>query len=294
MRKSPVTKEKNKDREILQRLGEWKQKNGTLPQFAELYAELLRLQIELKARLTTPKADLTEETVADQLRRGLPLLRFDDLLPEWPLVQDQFQAVISILAEHLEDEPGEAQGLRNLASNTPLLQQAVRDWYQGMPLSSTATEEGVSEDFLSATIQTTLRPFLAAHSEVLLKSVNQELWRRKYCPVCGGRPDFAFLDRERGARWLLCSRCDAQWLFQRLACPYCGTQNQNSLAYFTDDEGLYRLYTCEECRSYIKAIDLRRTDSEILLPLERIVTVDLDRQAEEAGYRAGQMLPLLE
>ena len=282
-----MAKEKDRDSEILQRLGEWKQKNGTLPQSVEIYAELLRLQIELKARLTVPKPDLTEETVADQLRQGLPLLRFDDLLPHWHLVEDQFQTVINILAEHLAGEPGAAQGLRNIASNTTLLHQVVSDWYQGRSLSSIATEECVSEYLLSAAIQAALRPFLAAHSEVLLKSVKQELWRRKYCPVCGGKPDFAFLDRERGARWLLCSRCDAQWLFQRLECPYCGTQNQDSLAYFTDDEELYRLYICEECRSYIKAIDLRRTEAEVLLPLERIATVDLDRQAEEAGYKAG-------
>ena len=134
-----MAKEKDRDSEILQRLGEWKQKNGTLPQSVEIYAELLRLQIDLRARLTIPKPDLTEETVADQLRQGLPLLRFNDLLPHWPLVEDQFQAVISILAEHLADEPEEVQGLRNLASNTPLLQQVVRNWYQGRPLSSTAT-----------------------------------------------------------------------------------------------------------------------------------------------------------
>ena len=57
----------------------------------------------------------------------------------------------------------------------------------------------------------------------------------------------------------MCSKCAAEWLFQRLECPYCGTQDQNTLAYFTDDKGLYRLYICEHCRHYLKAIDLRQT-----------------------------------
>jgi len=88
----------------------------------------------------------------------------------------------------------------------------------------------------------------------------------------------AYLDRENGVRWLLCSRCDATWLFQRLECPYCGIQNQNALAYFTnEDSRMYRLYVCEECRAYIKAIDLRRTGKEILLPLERLTTLDMDK-----------------
>jgi FdhE protein len=102
-----------------------------------------------------------------------------------------------------------------------------------------------------------------------------------------GKPDFAFIDKEKGARWLLCSRCDTGWLFQRLECPYCGNTDQNELAYFTDDTELYRLYICQRCHSYLKSIDLRKTDSEILLPLERVMTVDMDRQGQEKGYKGG-------
>ena len=112
-------------------------------------------------------------------------------------------------------------------------------------------------------------------------------WRRRLCPVCGGRPDLAYLDAEAGARWLMCCRCDAEWLFQRIQCPYCGTQDQRALGYFTDDAGVYRLYTCDKCKTYIKALDLRKAEGEVLLPLERVMTLDMDRQAAEAGYRPG-------
>ena len=105
--------------------------------------------------------------------------------------------------------------------------------------------------------------------------------------ICGGSPDLAFLEKEYGARWLLCSRCDSEWLFQRLRCPYCGTQDQGELAYFTDDTELYRLYVCQQCQSYLKAVDLRQTEDETLLPLERVLTVDMDRQGREKGYRGG-------
>ena len=114
--------------------------------------------------------------------------------------------------------------------------------------------------------------------------MDQERWRRRYCPICGGNADFAFLDKERGARWLLCSRFAAEWLFQRLECPYCGTTDQNALAYFADDEGLYRLYVCEQCKRSLKAIDLRQAKSEVLIPLERLLTLDIDAQAKEYGY----------
>jgi FdhE protein len=131
-----------------------------------------------------------------------------------------------------------------------------------------------------------MMPVLSAHAHALLPMVPQEEWYKRYCPVCGGEPDFAFLDKERGSRWLLCSRCNAHWLFIRLACPYCDNQDMNTLAYFTDDESLYRLYVCEKCQRYIKAIDIRKTETEVLLPLERIHTLDLDRQAYESNYKA--------
>ena len=37
---------------------------------------------------------------------------------------------------------------------------------------------------------------------------------------------------------------------------------------------------CKECRTHIKAIDLRRTELQVLLPLERVMSLDTDRQAK--------------
>jgi len=161
-------------------------------------------------------------------------------------------------------------------------------------LSSLAATHSVSEELLTAAIHPAVKPFLTAYSEVWIGLVDQELWRRGYCPICKGKPDMGFLDRERGARWLLCSRCDAQWLFQRLQCPYCDTQDQNTLAYFTNDSGLYRLYVCQQCQSYLKVIDMRQTEEEILLPLELVLTLDIDRQGQEREYRGGWTSTMLD
>lgn len=282
-----MSNQRHRDSEILKRLGEWEQREGSLPQLIELYRGLVRLQVEAGSRIEVPDPHLTQEAATGRIREGLPLLGFEDVTLDWPLVQDQFQAATDVLTGHLVPEAGDTQGLANLASNTPLLQQVVKDWYEGLSLSNTAAEQHVTEQLLSVVIQSALLPFLVAHAEALLPLVKQELWRRRYCPICGGKADFAFLDKERGARWLLCSRCDTEWLFQRLECPYCGTQNQKSLSFLTDEQELYRLYTCEECQTYIKAIDLRKTQADMLMPLERIMTADLDRQADEAGYRPG-------
>jgi len=272
---------------ILQRIEEWAQREGQLPDFIELYRQLLRIQIEARSHFAIPKPNLAKSTVSQQSSQGIPLLSFQELALNWEQVGNLVQEVIPLVTQDSPDLTNQVQGLLNIVADIARLEQVVRVWYEGSSLSDIAEAQYVNEQLLAFVIGTALKPFLSAYSEALLPLVDQESWRRRYCPVCGGKPDFAFLDKDKGARWLVCSRCDAEWLFQRLECPYCGTQNQDALAYFTDDEGIYRLYVCEECRSYIKAIDLRRTESDVLL--ERILTLDMDMQAQQAGYKKGSL-----
>jgi FdhE protein len=284
-----VVRDNSKHSKILDKLGEWAQREGSLPSVFQAYERLLRLQIEARGRIPLPPHGLTQEAAFSQLGQGIPLLKFDDLWPslDWPIIQGLFRDAAGILVESTGQEPSAAVAPGGIASDRPLLEQACEDWYQGRPLSSLAALKSVSEELLTATVQAALFPFLVAHAEALSGLVNHGVWRRKACPVCGGRPDFAFLDKERGGRWLLCSRCDTEWLFQRMQCPYCDSQSQKSLSYFTNHQGLYRLYTCSECNRYIKAIDLRKASAEVLLPLERFLTAGIDRQALDAGYKAG-------
>jgi len=269
---------------ILQRLEEWQQKEGSFPEILESYRALLRIQIRATAGISLPQPTLTEAEISAQLQKGIPLLKWDALSIDWSIFQDLFQAAATTISEHTDSA---SESLREIAADASLLQEATRAWYEGSPLSPWADPHGIDEELLAAAIHDAIKPFLTAQSEALIVLVPQKQWRREYCPVCGGKPDFAYLDKERGARWLLCSRCDSEWLFQRLQCPYCNTEDQDALGYFTDESELYRLYICKRCKSYLKAIDLRRTESEILLPLERVLTVDMDRQGREEGYRAG-------
>jgi len=43
---------------------------------------------------------------------------------------------------------------------------------------------------------------------------------------------------------MMCSRCDTTWLFRRLMCPYCNTEEQDKLGYLQTEDGTYRLYLC--------------------------------------------------
>ncbi len=277
------------DREILKKLEEEGKKKGLPPRLLEFYQRLFRIQSGAGKRIGVVKPGLNKEIINSRSEQRSPLLKFGDLVLDWSLLKDIFAEVTALFAEY-HDLFGELpKSLREPRPHPSLPKKVVRAWFEGASLPSTIPVDDVNKHLLlEAIIHATLNPFLVSHSKALLGLVDQERWRCRYCPICGGSPDFAFLDKERGARWLLCSRCDTEWLFQRLECPYCGNQNQNTLAYFADDEGLYRLYVCEQCHKYIKAIDLKCTESEVLLPLERVLTLDMDRQAQEKGYRPGE------
>ncbi len=275
--------------QIFHKLEEWEQREGQLPESIQFYRELLQIQSEAKSHIIVEKPNLDKDLIHDRLSEGMPLLLFADFSPDWLQVRTLFEQVTAWAGKDSKAPPGESERLRKISRNRSLLREVAKAWYQSDSLADIARAEDVDHELLTSAMAATLKPFLFAYAKLLLPSVNQELWRRRYCPICGGKPDFAYLDKEGGARWLLCSRCDTGWLFLRLECPYCGTQNQDALAYFTDDQEsyLYRLYICEQCRTYIKTIDLRRAESEVLLPLERVMTLDMDKQAQEKGYRPG-------
>ncbi len=277
---------------IIQKLAEWEREGEELPGFVSLYGELVAIQLRAKdtfaaSPLNPVACGIAEALVQGQSVQDSPLLSFSDLSLDWEHVGAVFQEVALVVARDASDSSREVESLGKIASDTTHLKHVVELWYQGASLAPVVEASGIDREVLDFVAHAALKPFLALHSEALLPKVKQEYWRRRICPVCGGKPDFAFLDKERGSRWLLCSRCDAEWLFQRLECPYCGTQDQEVLSYFTDDKSLYRLYVCRQCHTYIKAIDLRQAAGDVLLPLERVLTLDLDGQGQEEGYRAG-------
>ena len=280
------------DNNILKRLEEEGGKRGLPPRFLEFYQRLFGIQSGAERRISIAKPELKQEVIDKRIESGLPLISYKELSLDWLLLKEIFSEVTATFADYADLFGELPESLREPKSLPSLPKKVVRAWFERAELPATITVSDVNEHLLlEAIIQATLRPFLVRQAKALLSLVDRERWRREYCPICGGWPDFAFLDKEREARWLLCSRCDTEWLFQRLQCPYCGTQNQDALSYFTDDEGVYRLYVCEQCRQYIKAIDLRRTESEVVWLLERVLTLDMDRQAQEKGYKPGHSEP---
>ncbi len=108
------------------------------------------------------------------------------------------------------------------------------------------------------------------------------------CPVCGSSPNLAYLS-ENGKRHLVCGFCRCEWPAKRILCPHCGNDQADTLTYFyNEEENAYRVYTCDKCKQYVKTVDTRQLSRSFYPPLESLITLHLDLQAESMGYKRSE------
>lgn len=274
----------NLSRRVLEGLEEWASPAHS-SRFMDFYLGLLAIQVEAEESLPPPRIELTKDERDKRLLVGEPLLALGDLELDCEKVSQTFHSIALALGQHPEVMGEVPAPLTQPGFKLP--REWVEAWLESGELPAEAGGSQFDPRLLATLFQQTMRPFLIGYARALKGSFDQDKWRRCYCPVCGGKPEFAYLEKEAGARWLLCSNCSAEWLFQRLECPFCGNSDRRSLSYLTSDDGLYRLYLCERCQGYLKAIDLRKASRDYLLPLEALTTIALDRQAQETGYHPG-------
>ncbi len=272
---------------ILTVLQKQEKEEGKLPLLLEFYRNTLQVQTKARRKIGKLEPTISADAIQLRLSDGQPLVKFDELALDWSLLRQVFVEVIAVFDKYPQLFGEIPAGLKKPGAGRLLTKKSVKAWFTGKILPSPLLQD-IDENLIQTIIQSTLQPFLARHAETLIEFAKPEFWHKNYCPICGGIPDIAYLEKEVGARRLLCSRCDSEWQFHRMECPYCRNKEQTSLSFLADEESLYRLYLCEKCKCYLKVIDLRKTEAEILMPLERLYTLDLDRQAQDFGYHSCQ------
>ncbi len=225
---------------------------------------------------------LRAEDARARLERSEPILRAEDLALDWNAFARLFQTICRIAARYRPDDAAAFAAIAREAESPARAQELARENVAGARHASPDTPHASLVTFV---LNNALHPFLAASARQLSSRVDDAAWYRGYCPICGGEPDFAALEKEGGARRLLCSRCDHVWTFHRARCPFCGEDAPGKLGYYPGKDGAYRLYACENCKRYLKTIDLRELARAANLPAERVLTIGMDAAAHEAGYR---------
>jgi len=154
---------------------------------------------------------------------------------------------------------------------------------QGFPAAREAEE---SIDLIDLFAEESLRPELEIIAEKYGETVEKSKWSEGYCPICGKEPKIGEIRKdEDGKRYLFCHQCGFKWNFNRIKCPFCGNEEQHSLAYFeVEGEERYRVDVCNKCRRYIKTVELPKSSEEPDLDIEDIATLHLDMIAYDEGY----------
>jgi FdhE protein len=247
---------------------------------------LLRIQAEVESGLDLPEIALNRQELEQRLKNGIPLFSLKERELDKVKVNDTFHRIAALFAEYPEVLGPVPQALK--AADFDLPADLANSWLEGGEFPAELSGEQISPALVGSLIQQTMRPFLIGYGKAISRQYDQDVWRRPYCPVCGSDPEFSHLEKETGARFLLCPSCCAEWQYLRTQCPYCGNADPKTLSYYTGEDGLYRLYLCEQCKCYLKAIDLRKTTENKIPALESLTTLPLDRQAHEMGYHRGE------
>ncbi len=241
------------------------------------------------ARVTVPDdAVIFSCPAADVIKLGfekrIPLVK---LCPPQVSSDEFFNVFEQVCEIVIEFTPELAEDIDKIAATLPVEPEermlfVSRAFTPGTSLITDVTPDYSTETF-GFLINHTVKPFMLRYSQEVGKLYELEMWLKGDCPVCGGKPSLALLEKGTGKRQLYCGLCEIKWRFHRLGCPYC----LDGESHFFTVEGMekYRVYYCRKCHGYIKTLDQEKTDGKsVNLFWEDINTVHLDILAMREGY----------
>lgn len=138
-------------------------------------------------------------------------------------------------------------------------------------------------------IHNVFKPFMAELNKSSAIKPHKEDWMESTCSFCGYLPDMSkIVEAKENQRHLHCAICENEWEFPRLVCPACGCSEQTKHGFFEyEDNNIYRVYYCDECRNYIKSVRIPKLKEEsgFDLAVEDIITNYLDAAMIGKGYK---------
>ena len=258
------------------------------PHYAELLdilEEILILREEYRRRMQREIFPIDEKLLAAKMAGGFPLVDFSSVIEDLDEPQAYFLALLEIAEKRAPGETGEMA--RKILEGEIRFSDLIRESFNPPPLEDEASdnEEEASFDLVELFIEESLRPALEKVVARYGNAVRKAGWEEGYCPICGREPKIGEIRDEEGSRYLFCSQCGYEWNYLRIKCPFCGNEEQQSLAYFTiEGDERYRVDVCNECKRYIKIVDFREAKQKADLDVEDIATLHLDMLANDEGY----------
>jgi FdhE protein len=237
--------------------------------------ELLRLHphaeelLTLYAALLEPQRQAYERTQQEQpVAQELPAYVAATVLP-------------GILAATLWAGPDKLRGEALTRFHDADLHELVSRWLGGTELSAT-------DRYLARAATAPVLEALPGLAAAACGAPPEPDPRR--CPSCGGEPQLSYFGISGEAlvaapRYLLCSRCNESWMYPRMVCPACGSEDSAALPIFADTDQFpnVRADACEVCRQYLLTIDLPK-DQNAVPVVDELAVLPLDLFVRERGF----------
>ena len=277
-------------RKSLKTIEDYKNSNPHYTDLLDILGEILILREKYRNNMQSSIFTVDENIISQKMEGGLPLIditgnKYDLIRPK-----EYFYSLISIAEKRIPKESKDAlEIIKDKQFDWEKMVRASFDPSEEEPLAENLKTDAEREDQLDLIdlfIEESLRPELECVAEKYGSVIDKAHWTEGYCPICGKEPKIGEIrNGEEGERYLFCHQCGFKWNFLRIKCPFCGNEEQHSLAYFAvEGEERYRVDVCNKCRRYIKMVDLANTKEEVDLDVEDIATLHLDMIAYDEGY----------
>lgn len=277
-------------RKSLQTIEDYKTANPHYNEILDILGEILIAREEYRNNMKGSIFSVDENIIARKMEGGLPLIDFVGGNFDLTSPREYFNALVAIAERKM---PADAKNVVEIIKSEQFdWEKMIRASFNNVENETIAentkhpeaTEENL--DLIDLFVEESLRPELEYVADKYGKIVSECGWTEGYCPICGKEPKIGEIRRdEDGKRYLFCHQCGYKWNFRRIKCPFCGNEEQHSLAYFAvEGEERYHVDVCNKCRRYIKTVELPKSAEEINLDVEDIATLHLDMLAYEEGY----------
>jgi FdhE protein len=217
---------------------------------------------------------------------GMPLIDPSQFLIDQPCAKNLMEILCNLALDHAPKLADTGEKLLAALSNGKLdLASVFNALLNNKEVEETATLLEIPPKELILFSFNAMAPSIQSCA-VQLSSYLEDApkFKKGYCPICGSHPDLAFLDQD-GKKFLKCSLCTHEWQTLRMGCVFCDSKEiEDQHYFFTSQEKEYRVYMCDNCKNYLKLVDLRELDRSFSPKLELITTLHLDFKAQEKGY----------
>ena len=279
-------------RKSLKTIEDYKVTNPHYTDLLDILAEILILREDYRKSMTNPIFSVEDKLIAGKMEGGLPLIDLAGQKYDLTRPKEYFYSLIAIAEKRL---PAEARKFLDVIKDEQFdWETIIRASFNSNPSEEEILDKEVKAsgehdeqlDLIDLFIEESLRPELEVVAEQYGAAVEKSEWMEGYCPICGKEPKIGEIrESEDGRRYLFCHQCGYKWHFRRIKCPFCGNEEQHSLAYFAvEGEERYRVDVCNKCRRYIKIVELPKSSEDVNMDVEDIATLHLDVLAYEEGY----------